>query len=58
MVWIDITKEIVIRKLLDSGIEASDNNIDEVMRYIKFSSVSQDDLDRAIEEYITFRWKS
>ena len=54
----DIIKERIIGKILEHGIEPSDIVVDEVLRYIKFSSTTFADLDSAIDEYIKWRWSS
>jgi len=56
MEMIDLVREKVIGKLLDFGIEPRDEHIDEVMRFVKFSSVPITILDMAIEDYIKNRW--
>jgi hypothetical protein len=53
---IDLVREKVIGKLFDFGIEPKDEYIDEIVRFVKFSSVPISMLDRAIEEYIRQRW--
>ena len=53
------TEEIRMRvesKLRSLGINPTEDDVDEVMRYLKFSSAPLDRLDRVIEEYVKWRW--
>jgi len=53
------TEEIRMRvesKLRSLGINPTKYDVDEVMRYLKFSSAPLDRLDRVIEEYVKWRW--
>lgn len=43
-------------KLRSLGINPTEDDVDEVMRYLKFSSAPLDRLDRVIEEYVKWRW--
>jgi len=43
-------------KLRSLGINPTEYDVDEVMRYLKFSSAPLDRLDRVIEEYVKWRW--
>jgi len=53
---LDKVREIVTSKLRSLGIEPTKDNVDEVMRFIKFSSVPVDMLDRAVVDYVKWRW--
>jgi len=56
MYTIEYVKNRVRGKLKSLGIEPDEFNVDEVMRYLKFSSAPLDRLDRVIEEYVKWRW--
>jgi len=56
MYTIEYVKNRVRSKLRSLGINPTEDDVDEVMRYLKFSSAPLDRLDRVIEEYVKWRW--